>query len=507
MSEAVGELLSYHTAAGPAANQAMQHSSVDSGGPASAPPAAVKLSKSKLHQLQAQLTHCNRLLSTTSSPSFTSSASASASTTLVLSLTTFLSNLFTLHTELVPHTSVPFDLVATRLLPGVYDLLSSCLQQPALVSSAALPLLLQCVALFPLPVSSTDRLRLLCDVSGESVQRLVLHIASETLDGVCMSATTVTARLSSLSSSSLLSFILYVRQLLQTTEGTGSAVLILLLHCSHQLWAASGYAVATDELSICLRRSPSLSELPTVTVQLLAHSDRVAAHLALCEHKQWVDWSLFTLVLPSVYQSTGTLSSDIQRQLLRLLAFFHSSTSTTWTAVYDWLDRVHRTTTEQSTLSTLFVTLSTTGLLDAAPSTGLCLQQLLCFIPLYAPQKDEVSYYLSSLLAYFAPTITLPTLLYHLLSHITLFLSTAPSIHAAAAATAAVASAVSVTSGAFVVSVRSVSECWAHSLTCDASVPALKWQGVEETQEKRIREHTRHVLNELRQLAVGGTMR
>ena len=481
----------------------MQHiSNMDNGAAVSTSPAqatAVKLSKSKLHTLQAQFTHCTHLLSSTSP----SSLPPSASSTLVPSLTTFLCNLLTLHTELAPHTSLPFELVASRLLPTIYDLLSTSLQHPTLLQSTALPLLLQCVALFPLPVSSPDRLRVLCDVSGEAVQRLVVDVARDLLDDVCMSAAAVMKRLSNLSSSSLLLFVLYVRQLLQTTDGAGSAVLILLLNCSHQLWTASNCHITTDELTVCLQHSPSLDTLPSVTVQLMARSNRVEAYLALCERKQWVDWSLFTLLLPSLYHSTAPLPNDARQQLLQLLAFFYSSSTADSPVVFDWLDRMHRATTEHSTLSTLFSTISTTGLLSTAPSTGVCLQWLLSFIPLYAPQKDEVSGYLSSLLSHFAPGITLPSLLYHLLSHITLFLSTAP--YFAAATTAATVAA----PGAFVMGARSVSECWAHSLTCETSVPALKRHGVvqDEVQEKRIREYTRTVLNELRQLAVAGTVR
>ena len=468
--------------------------------PTAAIATAVKLSKSKLHTLQAQLAHCIQQLS---------SPTTQPTPTLIPSLTILLSNLLTFHSELAPHTSsVPFELVATRLLPGVYDLLVSCLQQPHILHSTALPLVLQCVALFPLPLSSPGPLRLLCGVSGECVQRLASDLAHEQLESVCMSPAAVTARLSNLSSSSLLLFVLNVRQLLQTAEGGGSAVLILLLHCSYRLWAATDCGLPTDELSVCLRHTPSVAALPSVVVQLSAHSDRMAAYLALCEHKQWVDWTLFTLVLPSLYQQSGApqLSADSRRQLLQLLAFYCSSSAVHSTAVYDWLDRVHRIATEQSSLPTLFSTLSAAGLLHTAPTPAVCLQLLLSCIPLYAPLKQDVSGYLSSLLSYSAPSrMTLPSLLYQLLSHITVFLSTAPHFtHPAVASVTATA----VTTDAFVASVRSVSECWAHSLTCEASVPALKRQGVEvEQHDRRTREHTRHVLNELRQLAIGSTVR
>ena len=473
---------------------------------ASTPPAAVKLSKSKLHMLQAQFAHCNAQVLSAAHSSASSTSPSSASPSLVSSLTTFLSNLLTLYTELAPHTTLPFDLVASHLLPGVYDLLVSSLQHAPLLDSPALPLLLRCVALFPLPVSSPPRLRLLCHVSGACVQRLVLDVAREQLDGVCMSAAVVTARISSLTASSLLLFTLYVRQLLQTTEGTGSPVLVLLLHCAHQLLAATDCAVETDELSVCLRHTPSLSALPAVTLQLMAHSDREAAYFALCEHKQWVDWALITLVLPPLYRRTAQLTSDAREQLLQLITFYHSPSLASSAAVHDWLDSLLAATTKHSTLSALFASLAGAGaglLGSAAPSPALRVQLLLLFIPLYAPAKEEVSGYLSSLLSHFAPHMPLPLLLYHLLSNVTLFLTTQPHFAGAAAALAVEAA------GGFVASVRSVSECWAYSLTCEASVSALQRQGAaqDEAHEKRIREYTRSVLGELRQLAVAGRAR
>ena len=514
--------------------QQQQHASnYDAGATASSPHAPIKLSRSKLHTLQAQLTNCHQLLS-----SSTATTSATASQTLITSLTTFLSNLLTLDTELAPHTTtttsattqLSFDHIATTLLPGIQDTLCNALQSTTILNSTALPLLLQCIPLFPLPTATTaaqqpDRLRLLCSISGGSIQQLAMDIAHEQVYGVCMSATTVTARLSPLSASSLILFSQYVRHWL--TEATAAevvadsggllSVLVLMVQCSQQLLSGmgcGGVAVLTDLLSIYLKRSPSFTILPLISTQLLllagsySGSDRMEAYVTLCENKAWVDWSLFTLVLPALYHPQSANTADIRQQLLRLLSFFYSFSTATTTAtagvVHDWIDRVQRITTQHSSLSALYAALSTTGLLTSAPSHELCLQLLICFIPLYAPMKDEVSGFLSSLLSLFGGSgMTLSVLLYHLLSQIGVFVSTAPYFVDRSATT--VTAGVSGT--AFVVSLRSASECWAYSLTCETSVPALKRQGVEEGQEKRIRECTRHVLNELRQLAVAGSVR
>ena len=209
------------------------------------------------------------------------------------------------------------------------------------------------------------------------------------------------------------------------------------------------------------------------------------AFLTLCREKGWVDWALFALALPALLlPSSPTPPAADRAPLVDLLSLFYAGVPMQGEGVGEGEGEGERVRAQLTSLLALADSAPSLPAFFASlpPATGALsaweLQLLLALIPRYPPVQSDTSAYLTALLS--MTTQALPTLLYHALSVIDLFLSVPPCRDGPAPVR------------------RAVCEAFAHALTCRASVPALPRT---DPLTPTLRVHTKATLAALKQLA------
>ena len=433
---------------------------------------AVRLSQSVVVALQQQFAQCARLL-----PSHASTSPlASPPPRFLSSLTQLFLNILTFSTEYAsatssspaPHPS--FFTLLTHVLPALPAFLADCLAQPSVYQSPALPLLLQCVRL--LPSTATD---VKAGVVGQGmgvgegkvvwlsageVERFLSSMLSALLTSPTgVSYADVRTALSPLSVSSLEELSMVVEGLL--VRAGGDSLLPSVVFVLHErLRSSLPYPLSHAALSAT--RPPSMAAAAELVKAASLVESADARYVLLCRHKPCLDWALFALALPSVVLPEALSDADSALLLALLSAFFAGPTADDSPArlrVREALSLLLSMADAAVSLPTLLSSVASSTLFPTStdgPSgtAALTLVVLVALIGRYAPVQADVSGYLTSLQS--LHQMPLPTLLYHILSTISLFLHTSsltpfptqpPLLHACC-------------------------ESFAHALTCRTSVPA-----------------------------------
>lgn len=471
----------------------------------------IQLSAATVAALQRQLAFCTSQLSIISSScSGSSLPTEQQRQRFIANASPLLTNIQTFYAEYnaaAVSCPLPFTDVVGRLLPTLPSFLFHCLNTRFVLDSQLLPPLLRCLnTLFPLSAPSASQLpqsalSVMTALSAESLDSFLSSLLTSSLAAPCISLSAIRSSLSSLSSSSLLLLAMRVEAMMEE-EAADDALLVAVLHCAHQLLTASSSVVACScsrlspasshsfSLSALLSVPPSLSLLPDIipllSVSASSSASAVSASFVLLSHhKQWADYALFSLLLPSLF-SAPQLSAWDRQQLLLLLshALCSAPSSSEREELRQWLGSALALLSSCGSLSALTSLLAASELSASSPSSSLLLLLLLGCVPLFPPSKEETSAFISALLAALPgmPAFTLPRLLYALLSVIECFLSSLP-LSAAACQPSALRSA--------------CCEAWGHALTCPESVPALK---ADAAHRAAVRRSTKQLLAELRRL-------